>query len=61
VSDRLGKITEEARDRMRTIPRWKQRRDALLECIEEKHRPKPVYPDPDDDADDASTKRRSLL
>lgn len=54
-----GKITPEARERMRHIPRWQQRRDALLECIEEKHRPQPVRET--EDADDSSLRRSVLL
>ena len=58
MKDQHSKITEEARARMREKPRWQQRKEALLDAIERKHRR-----DPEDvpDADDASLRRESLL
>lgn len=55
-----SKITEQARARMREKPRWMQRKEALLEAIEDKHR---EVPERDDvpDADDASIRREFLL
>lgn len=54
-----SKITEQARQRMAHKPRWQQRKEALLDAIEDKYREVPER-DEIPDADDASL-RRNLL
>lgn len=49
------KVTPQAKQRMKAKPAWQQRKEALLEAIEQKHKPV-EYPVPD--ADDESMKKR---
>jgi hypothetical protein len=57
--DSLREHSERGRD----LPRWKLRKEALLETLEEKRRPNPIPSRHDDlpDADDSSLRRNLLL